>query len=184
VDVIAGQGTIALEFLQQVPLLDALIVPVGGGGMLSGICIAAKALKPSIRIFAAEPLAANDCAESIQAGERRLLKGTPQTVADGLRTSLGEITWPIIKENVEEVLTVTEEDIIRYMKLVWERMKICIESSAAVGVAAVMSEQFQELRKRDQNTDRPLKRVGIVLCGGNVDLDALPWLNVPKEQSR
>lgn len=174
VDVIAGQGTIAYELLQQVPTLDAIVIPVGGGGMLSGICIAAKAIKPNIRIFAAEPLAANDCAQSLEAGERVPLKAPSQTVADGLRVSIGELTWPIIKANVEEVLTVQESDIVRYMKLVWERMKICIEPSAAVGVAAVMGERFQAIRNNAVDK-APIQRVGIILCGGNVDLNSLPW---------
>ncbi|KAL9980712.1 hypothetical protein ACROYT_G009339 [Oculina patagonica] len=165
--IIAGQGTIAVELLEQVPNLDAIVVPVGGGGMTSGICLAAKALKPDIKIYAAEPLNADDCAKSFAAKERIPLPGPPSTVADGLRTTVGHITWPIIKENITDVITVTEEEIISAMRVVWERMKLLIEPSAAVGVAAVLSERFKALPD--------LKNVGVILCGGNVDLDNLPW---------
>jgi len=166
-DVIAGQGTIAIELLEQVPSLDAIIVPVGGGGMLSGICIAAKAIKPSILIFAAEPAGADDVARSMSLG--RLVPQTdPHTVADGLRTGMSDRTWAIIRDHVHSVVTVSEEEIIQAMRLVWERMKVVIEPSAAVGVAAALSGQFKQLRGPQQ--------VGIVLCGGNVDLDNLPWV--------
>lgn len=130
--VMAGQGTIGLELLDQVPNLDALIVPVGGGGMLSGICIAAKSLNPSLRIYAAEPLDANDAFESLTSNERVPLPQPTQTVADGLRTSLGLLTYPILRDHVSGVITVTEEEIVKHMKLVFERMKIVIEPSAAV----------------------------------------------------
>ncbi|CAH3171533.1 unnamed protein product [Porites evermanni] len=167
--IIAGQGSIAVEFLEQVPDLDAIVVPVGGGGMLSGICIAAKAIKPDIKIYAAEPLNADDCARSFVAKERIPLTTSPNTIADGLRIGLGKKTWPIIRDNVTDVITVTEEEIISAWRLVWERMKLMIESSAAVGVAAVLTEKFQALTSED------LKNVGIILCGGNVDLENLPW---------
>jgi threonine dehydratase len=165
-DVIAGQGTAALELLEQVPDLDAIITPVGGGGLLSGTCVAAKAPKPGIRIFAAEPAGADDAARSLAAG--KLIPQTgPQTIADGLLTSLGELTWPIIRDHVEAVVTVSEEEIVRAMRLAWERAKLLIEPSAAVAVAAVLSESF---RGRAD-----LGRVGVVLSGGNVNLDRLPW---------
>jgi threonine dehydratase len=165
-DIIAGQGTSALELLDQVPQLDAIVAPVGGGGLLSGICVAAKGLDPSIRIFAAEPLGADDAARSMAAG--KLIPQTgPDTIADGLLTSLGELTWPIIRDHVERVVTVSEEEIVAAMRLAWERAKLLIEPSAAVAVAAVLSEEFQAVEGVD--------RVGVVLSGGNADLDNLPW---------
>ncbi|XP_058973239.2 serine racemase-like isoform X2 [Pocillopora verrucosa] len=165
--IIAGQGTLGLEILEQVPNLDAIIVPVGGGGMLSGIAIAVKALKPDIKIYAAEPANADDCAKSFAANERIPLQGPPSTIADGLRTSVGHVTWPIIKDKVTDVITVTEEEIVTAMRVLWERMKLLIEPSAAVGVAAILSERFRALPN--------LRNVAVVLCGGNVDLDNLPW---------
>jgi len=166
-DVIAGQGTIALELLSQVDDLDALIVPVGGGGMLSGITLAARELKPGIRIFAAEPLGADDAARSKAAGQL-IPQTAPDTVADGLRTSLGENTWPIVRDLVEEVIVVEEDAILQATRMIWERMKLVIEPSAGVGVAVALSDHFRALQGID--------RVGVVLCGGNVDLDRLPWM--------
>lgn len=188
--VMAGQGTIALEILQQVKQLDGLIVPVGGGGMLSGIVMAAKSINPNIHIWAAEPLIASDCFESIQQSKLIPLPKPTNTVADGLRTSLGEHNWPIIRDLVSGVIVVSEEEIIKAMRLIWERMKLIIEPSAAVGLAAALSSQFTTLQPkpdgkfRDNNPavlnmkeyiHKPVKRVAIVLCGGNVDLDTLPW---------
>jgi len=169
-DVIAGQGTIALEFLEQCPNLEALIVPVGGGGMLSGICITAKSLNPNIRIFAAEPKAADDAYKSLIAGKVIPLESAPDTIADGLRTSLGELTFPIIHKYVERVITVTELEILNAMKLVWERMKLVIEPSAGVGVAVALSSEFKAIKD--------IKRVGIILCGGNVDLENWSFSNM------
>lgn len=165
-DVIAGQGTVALEFLEQVPALEAIIAPVGGGGLLSGICVAAKAINPGIRIFAGEPVGADDASRSKQAG-KLLPQTSPETMADGLRTSLGELTWPFVRDDVEQVFTVAEDAIARTMRLMWERAKLMIEPSSAVPVAAVLSDEFKALPG--------LSRVGIVLSGGNVDLDHLPW---------
>jgi threonine dehydratase len=165
-DIIAGQGTSALELLDQVPKLDAIVVPVGGGGLISGICVAAKGIDPGIRIFAAEPLGADDAARSKAAG--KLIPQTgPDTIADGLLTSMGELTWPIIRDYVERVVTVSEEEIVAAMRLAWERAKLLIEPSAAVAVAAVLSDTFRAIEGID--------RVGVVLSGGNVDLDHLPW---------
>ena len=165
-DIIAGQGTSALELLDQVPPLDAIVVPVGGGGLISGICVAAKGIDPGIRIFAAEPLGADDAARSKAAG--KLIPQTgPDTIADGLLTSMGELTWPIIRDYVERVVTVSEEEIVAAMRLAWERAKLLIEPSAAVAVAAVLSDTFRAIEGID--------RVGVVLSGGNVDLDCLPW---------
>ena len=165
-DVIAGQGTTALELLEQVPQLDAVVVPVGGGGLMAGVTIAAKAMAPDTRIFAAEPAGADDAARSKAAG--KLIPQTePRTIADGLRTSLGDLTWPVLRDQVERVLTVTDEEIIASMRLAWERAKLLIETSSAVAVAAVLGDAFRSLEG--------LQRVGVVLSGGNVNLDDLPW---------
>jgi threonine dehydratase/serine racemase len=165
-DVIAGQGTVALELLDEVPGLDAVIAPVGGGGLISGICVAMQGLAPSLRVLAAEPAGADDAARSKAAGQ--LLPQTgPRTVADGLLTSLGELTWPLVRDRVETVLTATDEEIIAAMRLAWERAKLLIEPSAAVPLAALLS-------TAGQNLDGA-RRVGVVLSGGNVNLDSLPW---------
>ncbi len=167
-NVIAGQGTIALELLDECPQLDAIIVPLGGGGLISGIALAAKALKPSIRIIGAEPELAGDAAASKQAGSiQPAMK--PLTVADGLRTSLGPLTFPVVRDLVDEIVLVSEEEILAHMRLAWERMKLTIEPSAAVGVAVACSAW---MRAR-QNAG--IEDAGVVLCGGNVDLSALPW---------
>jgi threonine dehydratase len=165
-DIIAGQGTVAVELLEQVPDLDAIIAPVGGGGLVSGICVAAKALRPAVRIFAAEPAGADDAARSLAAGQL-IPQTAPRTIADGLLTSLGDLTWPILRDNVERVLTVTEEEIVRAMRLAWERAKLLIEPSAAVPLAAVLGDEFRNLPG--------LQRVAVVLSGGNVNLERLPW---------
>lgn len=170
--VVAGQGTIARELLDQVDALDALVVPVGGGGMISGIAIVAKAANPSIRVIGAEPLAADDAARSKAAGAHQRPEQPPVTVADGLKATLGSVGWCVVRNLVEMIVTVTESEITAATRLVWERMKIVIEPSAGVGVAAVRTEAFRRLG---------LKRVGVVLCGGNVDLDALPWLSPPRK---
>jgi threonine dehydratase len=165
-DVIAGQATVALELLEQVPGIDTLVAPVGGGGLVSGICVAAKGLNPSLRIVAAEPRGADDAARSKAAGVLIPQTG-PRTIADGLLTSLGERTWPIIRDLVERIVTVSEDEIVRAMRLAWERAKLLIEPSAAVAIAAVLAEEFRELAG--------VQRVGVVLSGGNVNLDQLPW---------
>jgi threonine dehydratase len=165
-DVIAGQGTVALELLEQVANLDAIVTPVGGGGLMAGICIAGKGLNPKLRIFAAEPAGADDAARSKAAGALIPQTG-PKTIADGLLTSLGELTWPLLRDQVERVITVQETEIIEAMRLTWERAKLLIEPSSAVAVAAVLSEAFRSLQG--------LARVGVVLSGGNVSLDRLPW---------
>ncbi len=166
-DVIAGQGTAALELLQDTENVNALIVPIGGGGLISGFSLAAKGLNPACRIFGAEPTGASAAAQSIAAGERVTLAGT-KSIADGLLANyVGLLTWPIIEANVERVFTVSEEQIVRAMRLIWERMKLVIEPSAAVGVAVALSDEFRALPG--------LNTVGIVLCGGNVSLDKLYW---------
>lgn len=167
--VIAGQGTIALEVLEQAPEVNAVVVPVGGGGMVAGIAVAIKALRPDVKVFAAEPRNADDCYQSKLRGELTPNRHTPVTIADAVKTSIGENTWPIIRDLVDDVLTVSEEEIKRATRLVWERMKLLIEPTAGVGVAAVLSEQFQAVPREVEN-------VCIMLCGGNVDLSSLTWL--------
>jgi len=167
----AGQGTATLELYDQARELgcdlDALIAPVGGGGLLSGTCIAAKGLCPMLRVFAAEPLGADDAARSLAAGEFIPQTG-PQTIADGLLTSLGDQTWPIIQQHVEAIITVSDQQIVQAMRLLWERAKLLVEPSSAVVLAAILDPRF---RQRP-----PVNAIGAVLSGGNVNLDKLPWI--------
>jgi threonine dehydratase len=162
--VIAGQGTAALELLDFLPDLDAVIAPVGGGGLISGISIAAKGLKSNIRVIGAEPEMANDAYRSIKEG-KIIPSNNPRTLADGLLTSLGTLTFPIIQQNVEQIVTVSEQGMIESMKFIWERAKIVIEPSAAVAVAVLWEKKI----------DLSGLRVGVILSGGNVDLNKLPW---------
>ncbi|XP_067877838.1 serine racemase-like isoform X1 [Heterodontus francisci] len=168
--VIAGQGTIGLEILQQVPDVQAVVVPVGGGGMVSGIAIAIKAQRPQVKIYAAEPENADDCYRSKQSGRLTPNAQPPMTLADAVKTSIGAKTWPIIRDLVDDVFTVSEEEIQQATRLMWERAKLVIEPTAGVGVAAVLSRRFREL-------PGSLRNVCVVLCGGNVDLDSLEWLH-------
>jgi threonine dehydratase/serine racemase len=165
-DVMAGQGTVALEMLDEIADLDAIVAPIGGGGLMAGVAIAAKALKPAIRLFAAEPLGSDDAARSKAAGTF-IEQTAPRTIADGLLTSMGNLTWPVVRDLVEAVITVTEEEIVQAMRLTWERAKFLIEPSSAVAVAAVLTSAFQGLPA--------MRKVGIVLSGGNVNLDRVPW---------
>jgi threonine dehydratase len=159
----AGAGTTALEFLDQAPDLDALVICIGGGGLIAGCSIAAKHLKPSIRIFGVEPANANDTYQSFEAG-KRIKISAPDTIADGLRSpSPGELTFPIIQKNVEKIVLVSEDEIRETVKFLLTRMKILVEPSGAVSAAAVLFEKLPP----------GLGRVGIVLSGGNVDLDQL-----------
>jgi len=162
--VIAGQGTIACEILEDVPDVDTIVAPVGGGGMIGGIAIATRALSPRTRVIAAEPAGAADAALSKRTGLRQPML-SPQTVADGLRTSLGELTFPIVRDLVDEVIVVEEHEIVAAMRLVWERLKVVIEPSAGVGVAAMLRDDVR--RRSDLGT------TAVVLCGGNVDVSAL-----------
>jgi threonine dehydratase len=166
--VIAGQGTAVLELLEEVPDLDVVIAPVGGGGLLSGTAIAAKGISPDIRVIAAEPELADDACRSLQAGVI-LPSENPKTIADGLLTSLGDRTFPIIQQHVEQIITVSEEAILEGMKFIWERAKIVIEPSAAVPVGLLLE---GKIGLKDL-------RIGLILSGGNVDLDRLPWDKVP-----
>ena len=162
--VIAGQGTAALELLEDVPNLDVIIAPVGGGGLLSGTAIAATELKKGIRIIAGEPEMADDAFRSMMAGEIIPSK-SPKTIADGLLTSLGTLTFPIIQQRVEQIVTVSETGIIESMKYVWERVKIIIEPSSAVAIGVLWEKKI----------DLSRLKVGVILSGGNVDLEKLPW---------
>ncbi|HEY6155719.1 MAG TPA: pyridoxal-phosphate dependent enzyme, partial [Candidatus Udaeobacter sp.] len=162
--VIAGQGTAAMEFLEDVPELDVIMCPVGGGGLLSGTAIAAKSMRPQITVVAVEPENADDAAQSFHAG-RRLVTEKNFTIADGLRTNIGEPNFAIIQQYVDDIVTVSEEAIVFAMRTIWETMKIVIEPSAAVPYAAIQGSKI----------DLGGKRVGIILTGGNIDLDALPW---------
>ncbi|XP_022101134.1 serine racemase-like [Acanthaster planci] len=170
-DIMAGQGTMFLEMFEQVDKkLDAVIVPVAGGGMISGILIAAKTLQPEIKVIAAEPELADDLYQSMKAKRHIRLDHYPDTIADGLRVSVGDVAWPIVRDLVDDVITVTEDEIKESTKLVWQCMKLCIEPSAGVGVAAVMSDKFKAAFP-------DIKNVGIILCGGNIDLDSMKsWL--------
>jgi threonine dehydratase len=165
-EVIEGNSTAAIEFLDEVPELDAVITPVGGGGLLAGTALAAKQLKPAIEVYAGEPFAVDDAYCSLRTGQIQPPTNKP-TVADGLKTCLGDVNFPIIKKYVTAIIRVEEEEIIDAMKRVWERMKIVIEPSSAVPVAAVLREP-ERFRG---------KKVGIIVSGGNVELGRkLPWL--------
>jgi threonine dehydratase len=164
-DVMAGQGTAAVELLEDVPDVDLVMCPVGGGGLLCGTAIAAKSMRPKIKVVAAEPVNADDAAQSFHAG--RLIHTEQKfTIADGLRTNIGAPNFAIIQRYVDDVVTVSEEAIVTAMRTIWETMKIIIEPSAAVPYAAIVESKI----------DIGGKRVGIILTGGNVDLDALPWM--------
>ena len=164
-DVIAGQGTAAMELLEDVPDLDLVMCPVGGGGLLSGTAVAAKSMRPKIKVIAVEPENVDDAAQSFRAG-RRIVTQKKFTIADGLRTNIGAPNFAIIQRYVDDIVTVSEEAIISAMRTIWETMKIVIEPSAAVPYAAI----------QESKIDIDKKRVGIILTGGNVDLDALPWV--------
>jgi threonine dehydratase len=163
--IIAGQATAAKELLEEVPDLDLILAPVGGGGLLSGTTLATQTLSPSTAVMGTEPAAADDAARSLQSGSIQPAIDPPTTLADGLRTNLGELTFTMIRAGVERIVTVEEEAIVEAMREVWMRMKILIEPSAAVPVAALLSDDL----------DVSTRRVGVILSGGNVDLDALPW---------
>ena len=163
--VVAGQGTLALELLEQVTDLDAVVAPVGGGGCLSGVAVAVRGQRPRIAVFGAEPERADDAARSLAAG-RILPSVQPDTVADGLRTSLAPLTFALLRNHGVRILTVSEERIVAAMRSIWMRLKQVVEPSAAVSLAAVCAHAAQ-FRGR---------RVGVVLTGGNVDLERLPWL--------
>lgn len=163
--VIAGQGTCSRELLEQVSGLDAVIAPIGGGGMVSGTCLTLSNLAPGVKIFAAEPEQADDAARSFRAGHI-IADDAPVTVADGLKVPLKELTWHFVKSHVSDILTASEQEIVDAMRLIWSRMKIVMEPSSAVPLATI-------LKNRDLFAGQ---RVGVIVTGGNVDLDKLPWM--------
>ena len=167
--VMAGQGTAALELLEEIPDLDVIIAPVGGGGLLSGTAVAATETKRGIRVIAGEPQMADDAYRSLQSG-KIFPSVKPKTIADGLLTSLGTNTFPIIQSRVEQIVTVSEQGIIDAMKFIWERIKIIIEPSSAVAVGVLWERQI----------DLTGLKVGVILSGGNVDLERLPWQSYSK----
>ncbi|MBD0261022.1 MAG: pyridoxal-phosphate dependent enzyme, partial [Cytophagales bacterium] len=162
--VIAGQATCAVELLEDVPGLEVVMAPVGGGGLLGGTALAVHYLSPGTPVVAGEPAGADDAYRSLKAGAIQT-NATTQTIADGLLTSLGDKTFPLIQQYVEDIITVTDEEIVAAMRLIWERMKIIVEPSCAVPFAAL-------LREKERFAG---KRVGIILTGGNVDLGKLPF---------
>nr|WP_288852711.1 beta-hydroxyaspartate dehydratase BhcB [uncultured Acidovorax sp.] len=162
--VIAGQATCSAELIEQVEGLDAVVAPIGGGGMISGTCLTLSNLAPAIKIYAAEPEQADDAYRSFKAGHI-IADDAPNTVADGLKVPLKDLTWHFVRNHVTDVLTASEEEIVDAMKLTWKRLKIVMEPSSAVPLAAI-------LKNRDAFAG---KRVGVIITGGNVDLDKLPW---------
>ena len=165
-NVIAGQGTAALEMIEDLGHLDAMIAPIGGGGLMSGTCITTRNLLPDAKLFGAEPAGADDAYLSLKEG-KIIPQTNPDTICDGLLTSLGEYTWEILKDHLEAIYTVTDDEVINAMRLVWERMKIIIEPSCATPVAAVLKPEFKALEG--------LEKVGIILTGGNIELSKLPF---------
>jgi len=162
--VIAGQGTVALELLEDLPDLDLLLAPVGGGGLAAGSALAASGLAPSCRVVAVEPSGADDAWRSFRSGRREPLTEV-NTIADGLRMRVGELVFPLLQRHLHDVVTVDDESIVRAMRWIWERMKLVVEPSGAVPLAAVLEGRVEVAGKK----------VGLILSGGNVDLDALPW---------
>lgn len=162
--VIAGQGTAALELINQTPDLDYIIAPVGGGGLLSGTLLTVNSVSGNTKVIGAEPEGADDAKRSLQRGEI-VPSVNPNTIADGLLTSLGSITFEIIKKFIYDIITVSDEAIIKAMRLIWERMKIVVEPSSAITLGLLLENKI-ELKK---------KKIGLILSGGNVDLDHLPW---------
>lgn len=163
-NVICGQGTAAKELIEQTGQLDIVMAPVGGGGLLSGTALSAKAMLPKVLVIAAEPLGADDAFRSFKS-KTLCPSVSPKTIADGLLTSLGSLTFPLILENVDQIVTVSEEKIVEAMRMIWERMKIIVEPSSAVPLAAIL----------ENKVNVKGKKVGIILSGGNVDLGKLPF---------
>jgi len=164
--VIAGQGTAAMEMIEDIGELDVICAPIGGGGLMSGTCIAARSMLPNVRLFGAEPKGADDAYQSLKKG-KLIPQNNPKTICDGLLTSMGENTWNILKDHLEDIITVSDDEIVTAMKLIWERMKIIIEPSCATPLAAVLTPEFRELEN--------IETIGIILTGGNVDLSKLPF---------
>jgi threonine dehydratase len=163
--VIAGQGTCAKEMVEDLGELDAVIAPIGGGGMVSGSCLTLSTIAPKTRIYAAEPKNADDACRSFKAGHI-IADDAPQTVADGLKVPLKELTWHFVSKHVEDILVASEDDIVEAMRLTWQRMKLVMEPSSAVPLATILKNKRLFAGKR----------VGVIVTGGNVDLDKLPWM--------
>jgi threonine dehydratase len=163
--VIAGQGTCSRELMDQVEGLETVIAPIGGGGMISGTCLTLSTIAPDVQIFAAEPERADDAYRSFKAGHI-IADDAPDTIADGLKVPLKDLTWHFVQRHVTDILTASDPEIVDAMKLIWKRMKIVMEPSSAVPLATIL-----------KNPDRFRgKRVGVIITGGNVDLDRLPWM--------
>ena len=163
--VIAGQGTCSREFIEQVDGLDMVVAPIGGGGMISGTCLTLSTLAPETKVIAAEPEQADDACRSFKAGHI-IADDAPKTIADGLLVPLKDLTWHFVSNHVSEIYTASEDEIIEAMKLTWKHLRVVMEPSSAVPLAVV-------LKNRDAFRG---KRVGIIITGGNVDLDKLPWM--------
>lgn len=163
--IITAQATAALELMEEIDGFDIIMAPVGGGGLLSGTLLTVKNLDPSVKVIAGEPEGASDAFRSFQSG-KFIPSENPDTIADGLLTSLGTLTFPIVMANVDDILLADDETIKCAMRMIWERMKIIVEPSAAVPLAAIMKnpERFKK------------KRTGVILSGGNIDLDHIPWI--------
>ncbi len=164
-ETIAGQGTAALELMKEIPDLDFIVTPVGGGGMLSGAAITANQMNEKCRSFGVEPEGSDAARRSLEA-DSLIRVDQPETIAEGLRASLGDLTFAVIRRYADQVVTVPDSSIVRDMRYIWERMKVLTEPSSAVVVSALF----------DQKIDCSGKKVGVILTGGNVDLDSLPWL--------
>ena len=168
-DVMAGQGTIALEVMEQVPEFDSIVVPIGGGGLISGISLALKGLNSSVKIIGCEPESVDDTYQMFKAKERIEMKHR-ESIADGLMAIVGQLTLPIIQRNIDDIILATEQEIIDTTRLVWERMKIIIEPSCALALAAIIKNKEKFFGQK----------IVLVITGGNVDLVKLPWLKVGK----
>ena len=162
--IMAGQGTCAKELLEDHPELDVIVSPVSGGGLLSGTLLSSKALKTDIQVFGAEPAEADDAYRSLKLG-KIVPNETINTICDGLRAQIGGLTFPVISDLVDDIITVTEEEIIDSMRMIWERLKMIVEPSSSITLGAV-------LKNKDKFNG---KKVGLIISGGNVDLDHLPW---------
>lgn len=173
--IIAGQATAAKEFLEEMPDLDAIFAPVSGGGLLSGTCLGAKGIRKDIRIIGCEPARADDAYRSLASGTLQS-QDSSDTIADGLRASLSPRTFAILRRHAENILLVTEEEIVSTARLVWERMKIIVESSSAVALAPLLKPDAVASLDLPPRQDGKPPKLGIIFSGGNVDLNALPWL--------
>jgi threonine dehydratase len=172
--IIAGQATAAKELLEEIPDLDAVFAPVSGGGLLSGTCLSAKGIRPSVHVFGCEPALADDAYRSLTTGTLQSLDSS-ETIADGLRASLAPRTFAILRRHLDRILLVSEEEIISAARLVWERMKIIIEPSSAVAIAPLLKPGAVASLNLPKRPDCAAPKLGIILSGGNVDLCSLPW---------